>query len=121
MKPILFVHCWAMNADLWQYQMIHLSNRGYRCIAYDHRGHGRSGDPGSGYDCDTLSDDLAMVMEQLDLRNVTLVGYSMGCGVIARYLTRHGADRTRRVALGAVEFCDLPPHEIQFQRPLNSP
>jgi pimeloyl-ACP methyl ester carboxylesterase len=100
-EPILFVHSWAMNSDLWQYQMLHLANQGLRCIAYDQRGHGRSSDPGTGYDFDTLSDDLATVIEQRDLRAVTLVGHSMGCGVIARYLTRHGGSRITRVALVA--------------------
>jgi non-heme chloroperoxidase len=92
-RPVLFIHSWAVNGDLWQYQMIHLSNQNLRCVAYDQRGHGRSSDPGAGYEYDTLSDDLATVIEQLDLRGVNLVGHSMGCGVIARYLTRHGASR----------------------------
>ena len=95
-KPVIFVHSWALNSDMWQYQMIHLSGQGLRCIAYDHRGHGRSSQPGSGYDYDTLSDDLASLIEQLDLREVTLVGHSMGCGVIVRYLSRHGSSRVAR-------------------------
>jgi pimeloyl-ACP methyl ester carboxylesterase len=98
-QPILFVHSWAVNGDLWQYQMIHLADQGMRCIAYDQRGHGRSIDPGSGYEYDTLSDDLAAVIEQLDLRGVTLVGHSMGCGTITRYLTRRGASRVKRAVL----------------------
>jgi len=98
-EPAVFVHSWAVNADLWQYQMVHLSDRNVRCIAYDQRGHGRSSDPGAGYDYDTLSDDLAAVMERARVRGATLVGHSMGCGVIARYLTRHGSDRVARVAL----------------------
>ena len=84
----------------WQYQMIHLAGQGLRCVAYDSRGHGRSSDPGQGYDYDTLAGDLAAMIEQLNLREVTLVGHSMGCGVIARYLSRHGARRVARVALG---------------------
>ena len=100
-EPILFVHSWAVNADLWQYQMIHFADQGLRCIAYDQRGHGRSSDPGNGYDYDTLSDDLATIIEQLDLHGVTLVGHSLGCGVIARYLTRLGPRRITRVALVA--------------------
>ena len=98
-EPVVFVHSWAVNADLWQYQMVHLSDRGMRCIAYDQRGHGRSSDPGAGFDYDTLSDDLAAVMERARARGATLVGHSMGCGVIARYLTRHGSDRVARAAL----------------------
>jgi pimeloyl-ACP methyl ester carboxylesterase len=76
-----------------------MSEQRMRCIAYDRRGHGRSEDPGRGYDYDTLAADIAAVIEQLDLRNVTLVGYSMGSAEIARYLSRHGADRVARVVL----------------------
>ena len=96
-KPVLFVHSWAANSELWQYQMIHLSDQGMRCVAYDTRGHGRSSDPGRGYDADTLADDLAAVIQKLDLHEVTLVGHSMGCGEIVRYLSRHGASRISRV------------------------
>jgi non-heme chloroperoxidase len=98
-KPVLFVHSWAVNADLWQYQMIHLIDQGLRCVAYDRRGHGRSSDPGRGYTCDRLADDLAGVIEQLELREVTLVGHSLGCGEIVRYLSRHGAGRIARAVL----------------------
>jgi len=98
-KPVVFVHSWALNSDMWQYQMIHLADQGLRCVAYDSRGHGRSSDPGQGYNYDTLADDLAAVIERLDLREVTLVGHSMGGGEIIRYLSRHGAKRITRVAL----------------------
>jgi pimeloyl-ACP methyl ester carboxylesterase len=97
--PIVFCHPWALNADIWEYQLTELSEQGLRCIAYDRRGHGRSEDPGRGYDYDTLAADLATLMEQLDLRDVTLVGYSMGSGEIARYLSRHGTGRVARVVL----------------------
>jgi pimeloyl-ACP methyl ester carboxylesterase len=97
--PIVFCHPWALNSDIWEYQLTEISEQGVRCIAYDRRGHGRSEDPGRGYDYDTLAGDLAAVIEQLDLRNVTLVGYSMGSAEIARYLSRHGADRVARVVL----------------------
>ncbi len=97
--PVVFTHAWALNADLWEYQMIALTERGLRCVAYDRRGHGRSRDPGGGYDFDTLADDLARVLDALDLRGVTLVGHSMGCGEIARYLSRHGAERIARAVL----------------------
>ena len=100
-KPVVFVHSWALNSDMWQYQMIHLAGQGLRCVAYDSRGHGRSSDPGQGYDYDTLAGDLAAVIEQLNLREVTLVGHSMGCGEIVRYLSRHGAARIARAALVA--------------------
>jgi non-heme chloroperoxidase len=98
-KPVVFVHSWALNSDMWQYQMIRLADQGLRCVAYDSRGHGRSSDPGRGYDYDTLAGDLAAVIEQLNLREITLVGHSMGCGVIVRYLSRHGPRRVARVAL----------------------
>ena len=94
--PVLFVHSWSLHSQLWQYQMIGLASRGFRCIAYDQRGHGRSSDPGRGYDYDALADDLAQVIEKLDLHNVTLIGHSMGCGEIARYVTRHGSSRVSR-------------------------
>jgi pimeloyl-ACP methyl ester carboxylesterase len=97
--PIVFCHPWALNADIWEYQLTELSEQGLRCIAYDRRGHGRSEDPGRGYDYDTLAADLATLIEQLDLRNVTLVGYSMGSGEIVRYLSRHGTGRVARVVL----------------------
>jgi non-heme chloroperoxidase len=100
-KPVLFVHSWAANTTLWQYQMVDLSDRGLRCIAYDQRGFGRSTDPGCGYDYDSLADDLHDVIEALDLRDVALVGHSMGCGEIVRYVTRHGASRVSRAVLVA--------------------
>ncbi len=98
-KPVLFVHSWAINSDMWQYQMVELAGRSCRCIAYDRRGHGRSDDPGQGYDFDTLADDLATVIDELDLREVTLVGHSMSGGEIIRYLSRHGAERVARIVL----------------------
>ncbi|MBO0783021.1 MAG: alpha/beta hydrolase [Ktedonobacteraceae bacterium] len=97
--PVLFVSAWAFSGAMWEYQMLHLSEHGLRCIAFDRRGHGRSDDPGRGYDIDTLTDDLAEVIAQLDLRDLTLVGNSMGCGEIVHYLARHGTSRIARVAL----------------------
>lgn len=99
--PVLFVHSWAVNLDLWQYQMAHLSEKNLRCIAYDRRGHGRSSEPGHGYTADRLADDLGSVIAQLDLKNLTLVGHSQGCGDIVRYLSRHGSTRVSRIALVA--------------------
>jgi non-heme chloroperoxidase len=96
--PIVFCHPWALNADIWEYQFTELSERGLRCVAYDRRGHGRSEDPGRSYDYDTLAEDLAAVIEQLDLHDVTLVGYSMGSREVARYVSRHGPGRVARVA-----------------------
>lgn len=98
-KPVVFVASWALNSDMWQYQMTPLARQGLRCVAYDRRGHGRSDQPDGGYDYDTLADDLAEVIERLDLREVTLVGHSMGGGEVVRYLSRHGDSRIARVAL----------------------
>jgi pimeloyl-ACP methyl ester carboxylesterase len=97
--PVLFVSAWAFSGAMWEYQMLHLCEHGLRCIAFDRRGHGRSDDPGRGYAIDRLSDDLAEVIDQLDLRDLTLVGNSMGCGEIVHYLARHGTSRIARVAL----------------------
>jgi pimeloyl-ACP methyl ester carboxylesterase len=97
--PVLFVSAWAFSGAMWEYQMLHLSEHGLRCIAFDRRGHGRSDDPGRGYDIDRLSDDLAEVIAQLDLHDLTLVGNSMGCGEIVHYLARHDTSRVARVVL----------------------
>ena len=107
-KPVLLVHGWPMSADMWEYQMPALVAAGFRCIAVDRRGFGRSDQPGHGYDFDTFADDLATVMTALDLRAATLVGYSMGAGEITRYLTRHGAGRVARTVLvgGALAAMD---------------
>jgi non-heme chloroperoxidase len=96
-QPVVFVHTNVLNSDAWDYQMTLLAGHGFRCVAYDRRGHGRSDRPASGYDFDTLSDDLASLLDHLDLTGVTLVGHSMGCGEIARYLSRHGSSRTKQV------------------------
>jgi non-heme chloroperoxidase len=98
-KPVIFSHPWALNADIWEYQLTELVDQGVRCVAYDRRGHGRSSDPGRGYDYDRLADDLAAVINRLDLRDVTLVGYSMGNGEAVRYLSRHGSARIARLVM----------------------
>jgi pimeloyl-ACP methyl ester carboxylesterase len=95
----VFVHSWALRSDMWDYQMTYLTARGIRCIAYDQRGHGRSDQPGHGYEYDTLADDLEAALDHLDLRDVTLVGHSMGGAEIVRYLSRHGAGRIARFVL----------------------
>lgn len=92
-RPIIFIHGWAMNSDIWQYQMTEFAGQGLRCIAYDRRGHGRSDQPWQGYDYNTLADDLAALIEQLQLQKITLVAHSMGGGEVVRYLSRHGAAR----------------------------
>jgi pimeloyl-ACP methyl ester carboxylesterase len=97
-RPVVFVHGWAVNCDIWQYQMMALAPHAH-CVAYDKRGHGRSGERASGYDYDTLADDLAEVMERLDLKDVVLVGHSMGPAEIVRYLSRHGSARVSRLVL----------------------
>jgi pimeloyl-ACP methyl ester carboxylesterase len=98
-RPVVFTHAWGLNADIWEYQLNELVDKGMRCVAYDRRGHGRSNDPGHGYDYDTLSDDLGALLEQLDLRDVTLVGFSMGNGEAVRYLARHGRSRIARLVM----------------------
>lgn len=98
-KPVVFVASWSLPSESWTYQMLALREHGLRCVAYDRRGHGRSGDPGGGYDFDTLADDLARVIEALDLWDATLVGFSMAGGEIVRYLTRHGRARVAGAVL----------------------
>lgn len=98
-RPVVFLASWGLSSAMWQYQIAHLAARGVRCIAYDRRGHGRSDDPGRGYDYDTLADDLAALLEQLDLDDVVLIGHSMAGGEIIRYLTRHGDARIAGVLL----------------------
>jgi non-heme chloroperoxidase len=98
-RPVLFVHGWAVGGDMWEYQTQFLVDHGFRCITYDQRGCGRSDDPGRGYDYNTLSDDLAALIDRLDLRQTMLVGHSMGCGVIIRYAARHGSSKIARTVL----------------------
>jgi non-heme chloroperoxidase len=96
-KPVVFLIGWTLSSESWAYQAAELSDQGLRCIAYDRRGHGRSDDPGRGYDLDTLADDLAAVIETLDLREVTLVAHSFGALEATRYLSRHSSERVARV------------------------
>lgn len=97
--PVVLIHGWPLNSQMWEYQAPVLAAAGHRVIAYDRRGFGKSAQPWSGYDYDTLADDLAAVMDTLDLQVATLVGYSMGGGEVARYLSRHGAARVARAVL----------------------
>ena len=102
-QPIVFSHGWPLSADAFEDQMFFLASRGYRCIAHDRRGHGRSGQPWQGNDMNTYADDLAAVVEALDLKNVILVGHSTGGGEVARYIGRHGTQRVAKaVLIGAV-------------------
>jgi len=96
-QPIVFSHGWPLNADAWEGQMIFLASRGYRCIAHDRRGHGRSSQPWTGNDMDTYADDLATLMDTLDIRGAMLVGHSTGGSEVAHYLARHGTKRTAKV------------------------
>ena len=102
-QPIVFSHGWPLTADAWEDQMIYLASRGYRCIAHDRRGHGRSSQPWSGNEMDTYADDLLALVEALDLRKAIHVGHSTGGGEVARYLGRHGTARAAKaVLIGAV-------------------
>ena len=98
-KPVVFLSTVFMNSEMWEYQIPYMANKDLRCIAYDRRGHGRSDWPWNGYDYDTLADDLAELIENLNLHEVTLIGHSIGGDEIIRYLTRHGSDRIVRIAL----------------------
>jgi non-heme chloroperoxidase len=102
-QPVVFSHGWPLTADAWEDQMIFLASRGYRCIAHDRRGHGRSSQPWDGNDMDTYADDLAKLVETLDLTTVIHVGHSTGGGEVARYIGRHGTKRVAKaVLIGAV-------------------
>lgn len=102
-QPIVFSHGWPLTADAWDDQMLFLSSHGFRCIAHDRRGHGRSSQPWGGNDMDTYADDLAKLVEKLDLKNVIHIGHSTGGGEVTRYIGRHGTGRVSKVVLiGAV-------------------
>jgi non-heme chloroperoxidase len=102
-QPIVFSHGWPLNSDAWEDQMMFLGLHGYRCIAHDRRGHGRSSQPWTGNDMDSYADDLAVLVEELDLQNAIHVGHSTGGGEVARYVGRHGTSRIAKVVLiGAV-------------------
>jgi non-heme chloroperoxidase len=104
-QPVVFSHGWPLSADAWEDQMLFLASRGYRCIAHDRRGHGRSSQPWDGNEMDTYADDLAALTEKLDLKNAIHIGHSTGGGEVARYIGRHG---TKRVAM-AVLIGAVPP------------
>lgn len=111
--PVVFSHGWPLSADSWEGQMLFLASRGYRCIAHDRRGHGRSSQPWDGNDMDTYADDLSELLRTLDLNAVTLVGFSAGGGEVVRYIGRHGTRRVARVALVAA----VPP--LMLRTPAN--
>ncbi len=112
-QPIVFSHGWPLSSDAFEDQMFFLSGRGYRCIAHDRRGHGRSGQPWNGNDMDTYADDLAELVAKLDLKDAIHVGHSTGGGEVARYIGRHG---TKRVAK-AVLISAVPP--LMLKTPAN--
>lgn len=102
-KPVVFSHGWPLNADAWESQMYFLASHGYRCVAHDRRGHGRSGQPWNGNEMNVYADDLAELMDALDLKEACLIGHSTGGGEVARYLGRHGDGRVAKaVLMGAV-------------------
>ncbi|MEG2033443.1 MAG: alpha/beta hydrolase, partial [Janthinobacterium sp.] len=109
--PVVFSHGWPLSSDAWEDQMFYLASRGYRVIAHDRRGHGRSSQPFEGNDMDTYADDLAALIEALDLTGATLVGHSTGGGEVARYIGRHG---TQRLA-GAVLVGAVPPQMVKSE------
>jgi pimeloyl-ACP methyl ester carboxylesterase len=98
-RPVVLIHGWPLQSDMWEYQSVFLASQGLRVIAYDRRGFGRSSQPWTGYDYDTLTGDLKTLLDTLDLRDVTLVGFSMGGGEVARYIGRYGDDRVSAAAL----------------------
>src|ERR1022692_4801514 len=98
-QPVVFSHGWPLSADAFEDQMLFLAERGYRCIAHDRRGHGRSDQPWNGNEMDTFSDDLAALVEKLDLKNTIHGGHSMGGGEVARYIGRHGTKRVAKAVL----------------------
>ena len=102
-QPVVFSHGWPLSADAWEDQMLFLGSRGFRCIAHDRRGHGRSSQPWNGNEMDTYADDLAELVEKLDLKDAIHVGHSTGGGEVARYIGRHGTKRvSQSVLIGAV-------------------
>jgi non-heme chloroperoxidase len=112
-QPVVFSHGWPLSADAWEDQMMFLAGRGYRCIAHDRRGHGRSSQPWDGNEMNTYADDLAALVEALDLKDAVHVGHSTGGGEVARYIGRHG---TKRVAK-AVLISAVPP--LMLKTPAN--
>ncbi|WP_394788735.1 alpha/beta fold hydrolase [Rhodoferax sp.] len=102
-KPVVFSHGWPLSSDAWEDQMVFLASKGFRAIAHDRRGHGRSSQPWNGNNMDTYADDLAALVNKLDLHDATFIGHSTGGGEVARYIGRHGTQRVAKAVLvGAV-------------------
>jgi non-heme chloroperoxidase len=108
---VVLSHGWPLSSDSWEAQMLFLAEHGYRCVAHDRRGHGRSSQPWDGNDMDTYADDLAALIEALDLRDVALIGFSTGGGEVARYIGRHGTGAVAAVALVSA----VPPFMLQTE------
>src|SRR5216684_3114315 len=100
-QPVVFSHGWPLSADAWEDQMVFLAANGFRCIAHDRRGHGRSSQPWDGNEMDTYADDLAALVEALDLNDAVHVGHSTGGGEVARYIGRHGTERVAKAVLAS--------------------
>lgn len=98
-KPVVFIHGWPLSGSMWEYQVTQLPQQGLRCITYDRRGFGKSDRPFDGYDYDTLAGDLKSLLEELDITDVTLVGFSMGAGEIAKYFSLYGGKRVSKVVI----------------------
>ena len=111
--PVVFSHGWPLSSDSWEAQMLFLASQGYRCIAHDRRGHGRSSQPWGGNEMNTYADDLATLMDALDLKDAVLIGFSAGGGEVARYIGRHGTKRLAKAALVAA----VPP--LMLKTPAN--
>ena len=112
-QPVVFSHGWPLNGDAWENQMLFLVQNGYRAIAHDRRGHGRSDQPSGGNELDTYSDDLARLFEELDLHDAVMVGHSTGGGEVARYIGRHGTTRVAKAVLVSA----IPP--LMLKTPAN--
>src|SRR3989440_13040101 len=120
-QPVVFSHGWPLNADAWDDQLLFVASHGYRAIAHDRRGHGRSSQPWNGNDMDTYADDLAALIDTLDLRDVVLVGHSTGGGEVTRYIGRHGTSRlARAVLVGAVPPLMLKTEAIPGGTPIEA-
>jgi non-heme chloroperoxidase len=117
-QPVVFSHGWPLSADAWESQMVFLASNGYRTIAHDRRGHGRSSQPSGGNEMDTYADDLATLIETLDLRDAVLIGHSTGGGEVTRYIGRHGTTRVAKAVLVSA----VPPLMLKTEaNPMGTP
>lgn len=116
-RPVILIHGWPLSAEAWKAQVPVLRDAGFRVITYDRRGFGRSDKPAAGYDYDTLATDLAGIIEDLDLKNVTVVGFSMGGGEVARYVANHGDERLHSVVFASA----VPPYLLKSDENLEGP